>query len=106
MMIMTVHSILAVDFPIFPRWLGKTETFGTSLVRDLLMMANVQMDIGVGSFVFSLGIISTRSYLNATSMPKFMLKNVKKSLPIIAMGMVRVIMVKGVEYPVCRSEKL
>lgn len=32
MMVMTVHSILAVDFPIFPRWLGKTETFGTSLV--------------------------------------------------------------------------
>ena len=35
MMVMTVHSILAVDFPIFPRWLGKTETFGTSLVGQL-----------------------------------------------------------------------
>ena len=32
MMIMTVHCILAVDFPIFPRVQGKCEDFGTSLV--------------------------------------------------------------------------
>lgn len=35
MMIMTVHCILAVDFPVFPRWLGKCENFGTSLVSCL-----------------------------------------------------------------------
>jgi hypothetical protein len=33
MMIMTIHCILAVDFPVFPRWQGKCEDFGTSLVR-------------------------------------------------------------------------
>lgn len=32
MMVMTIHCILAVDFPIFPRWQGKCEDFGTSLV--------------------------------------------------------------------------
>lgn len=32
MMVMTIHCILAVDFPLFPRWLGKCENFGTSLV--------------------------------------------------------------------------
>ena len=33
MMIMTILSILAVDFPVFPRSLAKCETFGVSLVR-------------------------------------------------------------------------
>jgi hypothetical protein len=32
MMVMTVICILAVDFPVFPRWQGKCENFGTSLV--------------------------------------------------------------------------
>jgi phosphatidylinositol glycan class W len=31
-MVMTIHCILAVDFPVFPRWQGKCEDFGTSLV--------------------------------------------------------------------------
>ena len=33
MMLMTVFSILAVDFPVFPRSLAKCETYGVSLVR-------------------------------------------------------------------------
>lgn len=32
MMVMTIHCILAVDFPMFPRHQGKCEVFGTSLV--------------------------------------------------------------------------
>jgi hypothetical protein len=34
MMLMTILSILAVDFPIFPRTLAKCETYGVSLVRS------------------------------------------------------------------------
>lgn len=63
------------------------------------------MDIGVGSFVFSLGIISTRSFHHDMSLPKFLLRNVKKSLPVIALGVVRVVMVKGVEYPVSLAHR-
>lgn len=33
MMLITVFSILAVDFPVFPRSLAKCETYGVSLVR-------------------------------------------------------------------------
>ena len=61
------------------------------------------MDLGVGSFVFSLGVVSALPLLRRTDpRPYFasVLSSIKKSLPIIALGLVRVIMVKGVDYPV------
>lgn len=92
MMVMTIICILAVDFPIFPREFAKAETWGTSL-----------MDLGVGSFVFSLGVVSSLPLLRQTEERrpylKSVLSSIKKALPIIALGCVRVIMVKGVEYP-------
>ncbi|KAJ4491171.1 GWT1-domain-containing protein [Lentinula edodes] len=98
MLLMTCLAILAVDFPIFPRSLVKCETYGVSL-----------MDIGVGSFVFSGGIasaiplIKTPSHLAAPTFPK-MLRAMRKSLPIILLGLVRVLLVKGTEYPEHVSE--
>ncbi|KAG1803939.1 GWT1-domain-containing protein [Suillus plorans] len=93
MMLMTILCILAVDFPVFPRILAKCETYGVSL-----------MDIGVGSFVFSQGVVSAIpiikdiSYLQAPILPK--LKTVsRKMIPIIVLGIVRVVLVKGTEYP-------
>lgn len=104
MMIMTIHCILAVDFPIFPRTFGKCEDSGTSLVSLICLIgcADGQMDVGVGSFVFSLGIVSTKMYASGTGQAPLhrILRSLYKSLPIILLGLVRVVMVKGAEYPV------
>ncbi|KAG9308307.1 GWT1-domain-containing protein [Chiua virens] len=93
MMLLTVFSILAVDFPVFPRSLAKCETFGVSL-----------MDMGVGSFVFSQGIVSAiplvkdPSQLHGNVKLK-LYRTIKKILPIALLGIVRVLLVKGTEYP-------
>ncbi|KZP17007.1 GWT1-domain-containing protein [Athelia psychrophila] len=93
MMLMTILGILAVDFPVFPRALAKCETYGVSL-----------MDLGVGSFVFSQGVVSAiplikdPAHLTAPLAPK--LRDVlRKCAPVIALGVVRVLLVKGTEYP-------
>ncbi|KAJ7226808.1 GWT1-domain-containing protein [Mycena pura] len=98
MMLMTVLGILAVDFPVFPRSLAKCESYGVSL-----------MDLGVGSFVFSNGVVSAipliknPRYLQAPLFPK-LLTVVRKTLPIIALGVIRVLLVKGTEYPEHETE--
>ena len=64
-----------------------------------------QMDIGVGSFVFSQGVVSAipivknPSYLNAP-VPQKVLSIAKKCLPLLLLGVVRVITVKAAGYPV------
>ncbi|SNX84575.1 related to GWT1 - GPI-anchored wall transfer protein [Melanopsichium pennsylvanicum] len=93
MMLVTVISILAVDFPVFPRDMSKCESWGTSW-----------MDMGVGSFVFSLGIISALPFLKSPQnrfrpLKQQIVSDFKKSLPLMLLGSVRVILVKGVEYP-------
>lgn len=65
------------------------------------------MDLGVGSFVFSLGVISALPLLRSTDRRPFLSavwSSAKRSGGVIALGLVRVIMVKGVDYPVrCNS---
>ena len=65
------------------------------------------MDVGVGSFVFSLGIVSTRQSAVSSSMhlPNRVIDSVKRSAPILFLGVVRVLMVKGTEYPVSAMRK-
>jgi phosphatidylinositol glycan class W len=63
------------------------------------------MDVGVGSFVFSLGLVSARAVSAASSgnMPFAVFKALKKASPILVLGLIRVLMVKGTEYPVSQS---
>ncbi|TFK28338.1 hypothetical protein FA15DRAFT_612475 [Coprinopsis marcescibilis] len=93
MMLMTTLAILAVDFPIFPRSLAKCETFGVSL-----------MDLGVGSFVYAQGMMAARPLLRdprylTAPWGKKVYTVTRKCLPIILLGVGRVISVKGTEYP-------
>ncbi|SCZ92518.1 BZ3500_MvSof-1268-A1-R1_Chr5-2g07936 [Microbotryum saponariae] len=120
MMLMTVICILAVDFPIFPRSFAKAETYGTSIVSSLSLsplpffhdvfwpksnsyFTYEKMDLGVGSFVFSLGLISAlpilRQKQTESSVLHEILKSIQHSAGLLALGMVRVVMVKGVDYP-------
>jgi len=73
----TCFCILAVDFGVlFPPLYMKTETFGISV-----------MDIGVGCFVFSAGYVSRKQW------------NIASMVPLVGLGLVRIAMVKGVDYP-------
>lgn len=99
MLILTNLAILAVDFHIFPRRFAKVETWGTSI-----------MDMGVGSFVFSMGLVNSRSIIKQklqTDKPnKFSIKsyallvltNTRKAIPMLVLGIIRLISVKGIEY--------
>lgn len=93
MMILTCLAILAVDFKIFPRRFAKVETWGTSL-----------MDLGVGSFVFSMGMMSARpalvdTFLNRkTSRATAILTSFKQALSVLCLGLFRLILVKALDY--------
>ena len=93
MIVVTCLAILAVDFRVFPRRFAKVETWGTSL-----------MDVGVGSFVFSAGLVSARPILQARSAGKTssfgsQLKSAfRASVPLLFLGFIRLYSVKGLQY--------
>lgn len=75
----TAISILAVDFPVFPRKFAKTETYGYSL-----------MDLGVGCFVIAHGL--NGSSQNPSS------RKISRTFPLLLLGFLRLISVKLSNY--------
>ena len=94
MMIVTCVAILAVDFRVFPRRFAKVENWGTSL-----------MDLGVGSFVFSGGVVSARSVLKSrisqsktVPLLQRLMASTRHSIPLLVLGLIRLYSVKGLDY--------
>ncbi|KAJ3318220.1 Glucosaminyl phosphatidylinositol (GlcN-PI) nositol acylation protein, partial [Blyttiomyces sp. JEL0837] len=88
--LVTIAAILGVDFAVFPRKFAKTETFGTSL-----------MDLGVGGFVFSNGFVAGPRLKKMESWKdgwRNVIKSLRISLPLLAIGIVRTVLTKSVNY--------
>lgn len=95
MMVITNLAILAVDFHSFPRRFAKVETWGTSL-----------MDLGVGLFVFSMGLANSRSVIKKLIAPPaqnlsylhLIYSSTVKAFPVLVLGLIRLVSVKSLEY--------
>ncbi|KAL4787490.1 GPI-anchored wall transfer protein 1 [Aspergillus varians] len=95
MMIITCIAILAVDFRVFPRRFAKAENWGSSL-----------MDLGVGSFVFSGGVVSARSVLKSResgtsskrTLKQRFTSSIRHSIPLLILGFIRLYSVKNLDY--------
>ena len=90
--LMTYVSILAVDFPSFPRSFCKAEEAGYGL-----------MDLGAGSYVFASGVCSRWARRVGPDCDSFG-RRLKKCAPLLAFGLIRTVTVKAADYQEHASE--
>ncbi|NXI25638.1 PIGW protein, partial [Sterrhoptilus dennistouni] len=94
--VLTSISILAVDFPQYPRRYAKAETYGTGV-----------MDLGVGAFIFGNALVCPEVRQQPhTAQPKFssLGRQVFSVWPLISLGVGRLLSVKSIEYHEHTSE--
>lgn len=101
MTLTTAVAILAVDFPAFPRRLGKTEMFGVGL-----------MDVGSGSFILANALVSRRArtagvvhggggtHGGTHGTRGRLLKTVKGTAPLVALAAIRGVTARAADYQV------
>lgn len=94
-LVTTAIAILAVDFVIFPRRFAKAETYGSGL-----------MDMGVGAFIISNAIVSpeARGIYSSDGFSSAVFRSLKSSLPLLVLGVMRFLSVKGTDYQEHASE--
>lgn len=87
--LLTTIAILAVDFPLFPRKYCKTEVCGYGW-----------MDLGAASFVIIAGWTSSLSSRDAEGGTSAMMyyRAMKKCMPLLLIGLIRLVTNKGLEY--------
>nr|XP_004664592.1 phosphatidylinositol-glycan biosynthesis class W protein isoform X2 [Jaculus jaculus]XP_045014613.1 phosphatidylinositol-glycan biosynthesis class W protein isoform X2 [Jaculus jaculus]XP_045014614.1 phosphatidylinositol-glycan biosynthesis class W protein isoform X2 [Jaculus jaculus] len=87
--VFTAIAILAVDFPLFPRRLAKTELYGTGA-----------MDFGVGGFIFGTAMVCPE--VRRKHIDGFRLNYFRKSLysvwPLVVLGVGRLVLTKSIDY--------
>lgn len=88
--VITAVSILAVDFPVFPRRFAKTETYGTGV-----------MDFGVGAYVFVNALVcpEARRGDDPGSKRTTLRKQLGSVWPLVLLGILRLASVKATGYP-------
>ncbi|NWI87814.1 PIGW protein, partial [Pitta sordida] len=94
--VLTSISILAVDFPQYPRRFAKAETYGTGV-----------MDLGVGAFIFGNALVCPEVRQKPhVAQPKFasLARQFFSIWPLVCLGVGRLLSVKSVEYHEHTSE--
>ncbi|CAF98537.1 unnamed protein product [Tetraodon nigroviridis] len=88
--VITAISILAVDFPVFPRRYAKTETYGTGI-----------MDFGVGAYVFANALVcpEARKRNDAGSKTENLRKQLTSVWPLVVLGFLRLVSIRMTGYP-------
>ncbi|XP_060518885.1 uncharacterized protein LOC132697409 isoform X2 [Cylas formicarius] len=87
--LISVIAILAVDFQTFPSRFSKTQTTGFSL-----------MDVGVGLFIYSNGIVAPE----AKERPDSIKKSLKSCITLTTLGIIRLILTRITAYHVSEVE--